>query len=577
MKKIINNILIIGTVFFSGCNYMDELPADYHTPEVAFQFENIYKRNVNQAYAYILGGYNRINTAFLDAATDDGIATTQTSSIHKLSQGFITASNPVENCWNNYFKGIRQTLFTEKYLNEIDLFMLNKSKHDIDSIKAIGIAEVQTLRAWYEFDLLRHYGGIPIIDTLMSIDDPTFTTIKRSSFEACVNHIVALCDTASKKLLIKDNSDMGRMEKGTALSIKAYTLVYAASALYNRPENTDETLGYTGATDEEIRQRWEKAAKACAEVINLKSGTAKRYTLEADYAKMFNKLPNTEYIFFCSAAKSNGLENRQFPVTISKNQGGGTVPTQQLVDAFCNADGSTYVRTNGATPTYTGRDKRFESIIGYNGCTYGILGKIYTQLGDNETNDGLNKVKDYSTNTGYYLKKFLDTNVNFSKASPITVFHVFPIIRLADIYLMYAEAMTHAYGFEVDPAGYGMTAKAAVQAVRTRAGFSATTDKYFNDMAPGKEGALQKIYNERRIELCFEESRFYDLRRWMKTETLNQPVTGMLINSNAGNLSYTEIIVDAYRKFEEKMYFCPIPRSELRAFPQLTQNPGWDN
>lgn len=575
MRKKLYNILIIGTMILSGCDYMDELPADWHTPDLVFQFENTYERNINQSYSYILNGYNRIDGAFLDAATDDGISTMQTSDINKLARGFITAATPVENCWNNHYQGIRQTLFTEKYLNEVPLFLQNRTEHDIDSIKQKGIAQVQTLRAWYEFDLLRHYGGFPIIDSLMNIDNPAFTTLKRSSFEDCVNHIVALCDKAAPKLVVKE-ADFGRVEKGTALAIKAYTLAYAASALYNQAENTNSVSGYVNADDADIRLRWEKAAVACAEVIGLKNGSADRYALESDYARMFNKCPNNEYIFFHASAKSNDLENRQYPVTISRNLGGGTVPTQQFVDAFCNADGSTYTRASGDVPAYTERDKRFDLIVGYNGSTYGTRGKIYTQLGTGSTNDGLNKVKDFSTNTGYYLKKFMDTGINFANASPGNTFHLFPLIRLAGIYLIYAEAMTQAYGFESMPAGFDITAKQAVQLVRKRAGFNETTDKYFDDMPAGKEGALQKIYDERRIELCFEESRYYDLRRWMKTETLSQAVTGMRIDNEEGTLSYTEIVVDNQRAFETKMYFCPIPRSELRAFPQLDQNPGWD-
>src|SRR5690606_8816416 len=122
-------------------------------------------------------------------------------------------------------------------------------------------------------------------------------------------------------------------------------------------------------------------------------------------------------------------------------------------------------------------------------------GTIYTQLGTDETDDGLNKEKDFSTNTGYYLKKFLDTSINFGVGSPGNTHHMFPFIRLADVLLMYAEAMTQAYGFENDPLGYGLTAKAAVELVRERAGFNNVTDQYFVG-ATTKEQQLQKIYDE---------------------------------------------------------------------------------
>ena len=573
MKKYIYIISFLTLFILPGCDFMDELPTDWHTPETAFQLETTYERNINQGYAYIRSGYTRIGGAFLDAATNDGSATMQNSSIHKLAQGFYSAQSPIISVWYGSYVGIRQTLFTEKYLNEVPLFLNNKSSDEVNVIKKEGIAQMWALRALYEFDLLQHYGGYPIIDTYMDISDPRFNTLKRDSFETCVNNIVALCDSAAKYLAVK-HANFGRMEKGTAMAIKAKTLLYAASALYNRPDNTNPLVGYVNPSALEVETRWKVAAAALAEVINLKNGAANRYALHTSYATLFNTCPNNEYIVFYATGKSNGLENRQYPPTIANTAGGGTVPSQQFVDAFTNADGTTYTRSAGAAPTYTGRDPRFSMIIGYNGATYGARGVINTALGTDETNDGLNKVKDYSTNTGYYLRKFLDTNINFKIGTPATTFHLHPFIRLADVLLMYAEAMTQAYGFEVDPMAYGLTAKQAVELVRKRAGFNNATDQYLVG-ATTKEIQLQKIYDERRIELAFEEARYFDLRRWMKTDVLTEPIKGMRIDNNAGTLTYTEFTVDNDRVFEEKMYFAPIPKNEILVFPELEQNPGW--
>lgn len=571
MKKYIILSIFSLTLVLTGCNFLGETPADYASTNDVFGFENTYQKPVNQCYAYIKNGYNRVDGAFLDAATDDGTCTVQGSNIHKLAQGFISSSSTIESCWSNSYDGISQTLFTEKNLREASLFMNGKTDADVKVIKDNCIAQVLGLRALYEFDLLRHYGGFPILDHFMEFSDPAFKTLKRSSFEECVNNIVYLCDTAVTNLKVLD-AEFGRLEKGTVLAIKAKTLVFAASALYNQASNQNPLIGYVNPSPEEIQLRWEKAAAACAAVINLKNGATNRYALSANYATLFNEiLNNNELIAFFATPKSNALENRQYPFTLSKSQGGGTVPSQQFVDAFTNSDGSTYTRALNAAPVYTGRDKRFDMIVGYNGSTYGTT-KIYTQLGVGVTDDGLNKQQDRSTNTGYYLKKFLDTKITFSIATPVTTFHLFPIIRLADIYLMYAEAMTQAYGFE-DPKTFGLTAKAAVQKVRTRAGFT-TTDKYY-DGATDKVTQLQKIYDERRIELCFEECRYFDLRRWMLTDVLKQPIKGMQIQNDGVQLNYTEITVDDKRTFEDRMYFTPIPLSETQIFTGLQQNPGW--
>lgn len=573
MKKYIYIIALLTLFILPGCDFMDELPNEWHTPETAFQLETTYERNINQGYAYIRNGYNRIGSAFLDAATNDGSATIANSNIHKLAQGFYNAQSPILNVWNNSYTGIRQTLFTEKYLNEIPLFLNNKTPDEVNVIKKEGIAQMWALRALYEFDLLQHYGAYPIINTYMEISDPRYNTLKRDSFATCVQNIVTLCDSAAKYLSVK-HASFGRMEKGTALAIKAKTLLYAASALYNRADNTNPLVGYVTPSALEVETRWKMAAHALAEVINLKNGATNRYALHASYATLFNTCPNNEYIVFYATGKSNGLENRQYPPTLSNTSGGGTVPSQQFVDAFTNSDGTTYTRAAGETPKYTGRDPRFAMIVGYNGASYGARGTIKTYLGTDESNDGLNKVKDFSTNTGYYLRKFLDTSIDFKVGSPVTTFHLFPFIRLADVLLMYAEAMTQAYGFDVDPMAYGLTAKQAVEMVRKRAGFNNATDQYLVG-ATTKEIQLQKIYDERRIELAFEEARYFDLRRWMKTDVLTEPIKGMRIDNNAGTLTYTDITVDDKRVFEEKMYFAPIPKNEILVFPALVQNPGW--
>lgn len=191
-----------------------------------------------------------------------------------------------------------------------------------------------------------------------------------------------------------------------------------------------------------MTERWKLAAKACADVINLNAdGTIspngnKKYNLIAltaakTYDKIFiNANPNPEYILFYTAAKDNALENRHYPPTISKDQGGGTVPSQQLIDAFTMKDGSDYTHSSDGASMYTNRDPRLAAIIGYDGSVYG-KNTIYTRISDNTTIDGLNQVKNRSTNTGYYLAKFLDKTLNFGQANVSTVFHLFPMIRLS--------------------------------------------------------------------------------------------------------------------------------------------------
>ncbi len=563
-------------LFFVRCDFLDEVPYDWAQPDDIFTAENSYIRPVNQAYSYMKGGFNRISNAFLDAATDDGMCTVTGSSIHRLSRAFVTSNSSIEGCWEQSYQGIRQTLYVQKYLMEQKLVLNNKTDAEVAQIKRVYSGEMYALRALFEFDLLRHYGGYAIMDKLYELGDEEITLKTRDPFEMCVKNIVNLCDSAAKYLDVEPVGGVGgygRMNKGMALAVKAKTLIYSASPLYNQPANANPLIGYVSATPADVTLRWEAAAEACAAVINLKkANNTNKYVLYNNYEKLFITCPNDEYIVFNAAAKSNGLENRQYPPTISKTLGGGTVPTQEFVDAFSLLNGSEYVRSVPATQ-YTGRDPRFNVVVGYNGSTYGARGKIYTKTGTGATNDALNAVDDNSTNTGYYLRKLLDTNVSFASANPVTTFHLFPIIRLADILLLYAEAMNEAYGIDIDPKGYGLTAKGAIQKVRLRAGFTAA-DKYYDGVTT-REQLLAKIKNERRVELCFEEQRYFDLRRWMEGDKLNQPVSGIHISDAGGTLSYSYFMVDELRKFDAKMYYHPIPLSEIKISPNLEQNPGW--
>ncbi|WP_346239366.1 RagB/SusD family nutrient uptake outer membrane protein [Niabella insulamsoli] len=574
MKTFIKAALLLFVL--SSCKYMDEQPYDWAQPTDVFSMEASYEKPITQAYSYLKGGFNRINGSFLDAATDDGMSTINNSNIHRLSRGYINSNNPVENCWSASYQGIRQALFVQKNLAEIDLVLNNKSSEEVIEIKNVYSGEMFCLRALYEFDLLRHYGGYPIVSKFYNLGDPELTQKQRNSFADCVANILSLCDSAAAFLGVTPvggNGGYGRMTKGAALAIKAKTLIFAASPLFNQSGNGNALTGYTNPSESDIKMRWEAAAAACNEVIGLKNPNGSSvYSLHGNYERLFVTSPNSEYIIFVSAPKSNGLENRQFPPTLSRNQGGGTVPTQEFAEAFTMSDGSDYTPTD-LSSQYKNRDPRFNVTVGYNGSNYGGLGSIQTKIGDGATIDGLNMVIDRSTNTGYYLRKFLDFNIDFSKANPGTAFHLFPMIRLADVLLLYAEAMNEAYGPDADPRGYGLTAKAAVQQVRARAGFKAN-DKYLINVTDAQT-MRQKIKNERRVELAFEEQRYFDLRRWMDGDLLNQPVTGIRIDQVGSSQTSNYFTVDALRSFEPKMYLHPIPLQETMISPQITQNPGW--
>ena len=587
----------------SACDYLNEEPYHYVKEEDVFNIEARYNQPCFEAYRYMFDGYNCCGGAFLDAATDDAMATVSGSAIHRLAWGYLSEDNTIYSPWTNCYRGIHQCIFAQNGFDKYNTQFAGKTPKEVADLKEQFYHEMNALRAYYEFTLLQFYAGFPIVDKAYTLSDEAEVLNKgRNSFSECVEHIVALCDTAAAHLYTKphnDNAMLGNMTKGAAMAIKAKTLVYAASPLYNQAGNDNPLIGYT-ATDvpadyPTVADRWKRAAAACADVLNLRAdgsivpgskfeaGGNSLYTLVAcGNATVYNSTTLftgnatvKEWIVMKTAEKNYSLENRHYPPSLSNNSGGGTVPTQELVNAFCKSDGS-YISepANGEATVYTGRDRRFQAYIGYNGAKYGSR-TLYTRTGDGATKDAIGATTDLSTTTGYYMMKFLNPTLNFN-STPNTQFHIWPVIRIADIILLYSEAMALGYdSFDVDPQGYGWTAKEAIQLLRKRSGFPVATDKYFDGVTTTAQ-FIDKVKRERRIELCFEGQRYHDLRRWMDAETvLNKPVHGLETNVSGGNTTYTYFVADQRRAFTKAMYLHPIPKSVLKVNTKIKQNPGY--
>lgn len=553
--------LLVATLVacsFPSCDFLEEKPEYYLTPDEVFIDDTWAEQTLNMAYYYISPGFNN-RGSFLESATDDGVHCIDASNINKLARAQVSSASPGESYWMQGYAGIRSTLYFEEHIHKLQTIP-SKTEAEVAMRRREMIGESQGLRALFYFELLRRHGGVPIVPYVLQIGDPLATTIARSTFDETLKHIVELCD--SSYAMVRQDLTLGRMSKGAALAIKAKCLAYAASDLYANQANP--LLGYAGGQQE----RQAKAAKALAEVINfgMADNGEKTYQLYNDYSKVCTDITaaNKELILIFGTPKSNTLERNLYPPT--KKGNGGTYPTQEFVNAFEMKDGSMPINNH----TYTDRDPRFEMTVLYDGGTLGARGVIYTHVGDLGTDDGYAKITNKSTTTGYYLRKFLYTEINFDNATAGNTERVFPVIRLADILLLYAEMMNEAYGPDQDPLNYGMTALGAINSVRNRTGVKmpllTITDKTL---------LREQIRKERRVELSFEEQRYFDLRRWnIAEQVLNRPVHGMKITWN-GDKTYEDIVVDNQRKFTTNMYFSPIPYSEQIVNENLVQNPGW--
>ena len=408
-------------------------------------------------------------------------------------------------------------------------------------------AEMYFLRAFNYVHLVKNYGGVPLITKVYSTSDSQFDE-SRSSIDDCVKFIVADLDKAITGLPASyDGANMGRATKGAAMALKANLLLWVASHL-NNPSND--------------QAKWKAASDAAKAVIDL--GTYSLYK-PAKYENIFLDRANSEVIlakYYNSTASDwfpTNFENTQNRDLTPNSYGGWGIatPIQNIVDDFEMADGSKFSWSNPAQAAkpYDNREPRFYATIFYDGMTHrGATVDFYEGGKDNPI--GATVEPTNASITGYCMRKFVDPGKDPNKweTDCMAIF-----IRLTEIYLNYAEAQ-NALGVDTEALKY-------VNLIRTRAGMPSLT---------GSGTDLRdKIRHERRIELAFEGQRYYDLRRWKTLQQGMGDAIGMKIVKNAdGSRTYSKKTVQT-RIYTEKVYWQPVPLTEIQKNAKLTQNPGY--
>jgi hypothetical protein len=506
---------------------------------------------LNNIFSTMPSGFNRIGGDMLDDGDDDAMPSAYGTAVEKFTNGEISPLSNPDNAWGTYYTGIRNT----------NLFLSEIGRVPMDSLtKQYWKADARFLRALFYFQMLRAYGGIPIIgDTVYKLTD--IVQPARNTFADCVRYIVSECNAISG-LERPDpviTTDWGRGSRGAVLTLKAQVLLYAASPLFN---------GVTGVTGAQAAlqgyptydaSRWDSAAQAAKAVIALNA-----FSLDASYSDVFLSRRNSEVILAHLRGTTDDIETQNGPVGYA-NLGAGqgrTSPTQELVDAFQMKNGKNLSDPSSgydSTNPYVNRDPRFAYTILYNGAKW--LGRpIQTYEG------GLDKPNTniVQTQTGYYMGKFMGSFASSSAYSAQN--HNFVIYRYADVLLWYAEALNEYEGPVQD-------VYTSVEAVRKRAGLS----PYQLPVGLTQDQMREVIRHERRVEFAFEEERFWDIRRW-KTAAglLNGTLTGMKITLGSNNsVSYQRFPAEITRFPDPAMYLYPIPYSELSINRNLIQNSGW--
>ena len=551
----------------SGCENLDrELLTDITGQQLIRSYDYTLNR-VNSLYTNIPAGYLQIDGAMTASATDEAEHTLETSSVQKFNNGSWNAIDNPDNQWANFYQGIRkanQFLIATDSVN-LDQYRLDPApsaqtvyQNRLNDIKRWKY-EARFLRAYFYFELVKRYGGVPIVSQIYAVDD-NFQATRRNTLAECIQYITAECDSAAKNLpLTYAATDLGRATRGAALSLKSRTLLYAASDLFNTPTwaagyaNTD--LISLGGGDRQAR--WKAAADAAKAVIDL-AGTG--YAIHSNYRNLFvtNSYTLPEIIFSRRNGSSNEFEKTNYPIGYDLGNS-GTTPSQNLVDAYEMSNGTKFDWNNPvhAANPFANRDPRLGLNIILNNTTY--KGRPVEAWAGGRDGKGIVN----ATKTGYYLKKYVNENLNLLLGN--TSVYSWDLFRLAEIYLNYAEALNEASPGNADIKTY-------VDKVRTRTGVALPALPTGLSQAEMRE----RIRNERRVELAFEDHRGWDVRRWMQgPQYLGAPLMGVDITKNAdGTFTYKPMVVET-RVFEPKMYLYPIPQGELNASKGLVQNPGW--
>ena len=540
----------------SSCNgFLDREEDSFIDKTATFDSYNRTKQYLTYAYTLLPDGLNRFSReAMLASATDDAEFAIESAEIQQFNNGSWNALNNPDDVWNRYYSGISKccTLLENTDHVNLDISRLDPDKQVeyANSLKDIRMwrAEARFLRAYFHFELLKRYGPIPIVTSTLSING-NYENTPRPTMKEVVDFIAKECDIAADTLELTPwrnvNDAFGRATKGAALALKSRLLLYAASPLYVDFGDTNEANKPTDVA------MWKSAADAAKAVIDLN-----QYELASSYADLFkNDFQNKEYIFVRRYAANSDFEKSNFPVSFGGK--GGTNPSQNLVDDYEMLDGTPFDWNDPAKAAqpFENRDARLGATILMNMAPFkGKKVATYPEGADASPNPN-------ATKTGYYLRKFLNEDVNIQTGGSSSG-HVVPLFRLAEIYLNYAEALNECDPTNPDIALY-------LNKVRNRASLP-------NVSALSQEQMRAVIQHERRVELAFEEHRSWDVRRWkIASSTLGAPLMGVQIERKPlGGYTYMPVKVEQ-RVFQPKMYWYPIPQSEVLKLKQWKQNNGW--
>ena len=559
-NKLILVLVIFGMMIMISCEkFLEPLP------EKRFSEEDL---TTNPAYAegVLLRAYTLLPSSYnftTDMASDNAVSNSPSDAVNQIVLGGWTSNSGTISQWGKAYEAF---LYINKFLKIAPNVVWDyKSPQKSASFYKRLVGEAYALRGIWGFYLLQNHGGYageqllgyPILTReLIPKDD---YKLPRNTYAECVAQILADLDSAIAKLPLKwadiagndiYNATMGarfwnRVNGLTAKFFKARVLLYAASPAFS-------ASGYT----------WQQAAESAADIMIENNGITGLSSADVEFYKTAPTNTSREVIWSSSRVQSKyDLEANSFPPSLFGK--GNVNPTQDFVNAFPNKDGTPFTGPANSLSQFNNRDPRLAKYVVYNGSTF--KSKVM-DFSDKETSIDAPGRNVNATLSGYYLKKFLSESVSIDPSKPFVGKDVYyAYARYTEALLNFAEAANESVGPDVPIKGF--TARSVINAIRTRAGITSTA--YINGL--DQAGLRQAIRNERRIELCFEGHRFWDIRRWNDIDAMKRSVNGIKFSSD--NLSATVSEIQK-REYKDYQIYGPIPYSETHTY-DIKQNDGW--
>lgn len=631
MKHLYKLLLSASILLMTACaDYLDIVPDDIPTIDKSFNNRTSAERFFFTCYSYLPNPVNVWGNPAMFGGDEMWWNIDQPTFANNVATFIAKGDQNSNTPYLNYWDGDSNVKSLFIGIRDCNIFLENIDRvQDLDEYERHQwVAEVKFLKAYYHYYLMQLYGPVPIIDENLPVSaSPDEVRLYREPVDVVVDYIVGLIDEAMEDLplqIMDMTNEAGRITQPIALSIKAKALVWAASPLFNGNGDYANFVDNQGRrlVDTEYKvEKWERAAKAIKNAIDtcllaghdlykyiptrqMSDTTAQKLTIRNAITEKWNK-----EIIWGSTYDVTDIQKRCMCRLVSNNLSNGSseyCATLKIAEQYYTNNGipinedpewnyenryavqkadekdKLYIETGQETAVLNfNREPRFYAGLAFDRSVFEGSGKTtdsdrwHIHARKSEVS-GFRSVGEHIP-TGYFIKKLIsyETVTGTTSGTFNAKRYSFPVIRLADLYLLYAEALNEMKNVP-DAEVYKY-----IDLVRERAGLKGVVESWLKSSYTNKPttqaGMREIIHQERLIELAFEGQRFWDIRRWKEAlKLLNEPVQGWNYQGEELDSYYTVTTYWAKRVFSTRDYLWPLKTETITINSNLVQNPGWE-